>query len=114
MSPWYLLAFSCRGRWFCPSCHSKKGIQFGEHLKDVILHPVPHRQYFFSIPIILRPDFKYDRKLLSRLCLCANMCLLSFFQTVLGVKGGGHRGCDWCGITDGITTGHGGIGDCET
>lgn len=20
----YLLAFSCRGRWFCPSCHAKK------------------------------------------------------------------------------------------
>jgi hypothetical protein len=20
----YLLAFSCKGRWFCPSCHQKK------------------------------------------------------------------------------------------
>jgi hypothetical protein len=24
----YLLAFSCKGRWFCPSCHSKKVIKF--------------------------------------------------------------------------------------
>lgn len=84
----YLLAFSCRGRWFCPSCHSKKGIQFGEHLKETILHPVPHRQYVFSIPIILRAYFKYDRKLLSKLCHCASKCLLTFFRTALGLKDG--------------------------
>ena len=41
----YLLAFSCRGRWFCPSCHDKKVVQFGLHLKENILYPVPHRQY---------------------------------------------------------------------
>ena len=30
----YLLAFSCKGRWFCPSCHAKKVVQFGESLRD--------------------------------------------------------------------------------
>lgn len=25
----FLLAFSCRGRWFCPSCHAMKVVQFG-------------------------------------------------------------------------------------
>ena len=25
----YLLAFSCKGRWFCPSCHQKKVQLFG-------------------------------------------------------------------------------------
>jgi hypothetical protein len=84
----YLLAFSCRGRWFCPSCHSKKGLQFGEHLKESILCPVPHRQYVFSIPIILRRHFKYDRKLLGKLCRCASNSLLTFFRTALGVRGG--------------------------
>jgi ribosomal protein S27E len=29
----YLLSFSCKGRWFCPSCHAKKVIHFGELLK---------------------------------------------------------------------------------
>jgi ribosomal protein S27E len=84
----YLLAFSCRGRWFCPSCHSKKGIQFGEHLKETILYPVPHRQYVFSIPIILRGYFRYDRKLLSKLCRCASKSLVTFFRTALGVQSG--------------------------
>ncbi len=53
----YLLAFSCKSRWFCPSCHAKKVVQFGESLKDNILYPVPHRQYVFSIPIMLRLFF---------------------------------------------------------
>jgi hypothetical protein len=79
----YLLAFSCRGRWFCPSCHAKKGIQFGEHLRGEILYPVPHRQYVFSIPKILRYHFKYNRKLLTRLCHCANRSLKTFFRTAL-------------------------------
>ncbi len=84
----YLLAFSCRGRWFCPSCHSKKVIQFGLHLRDNLLYPVPHRQYVFSIPLILRTFFKYDRKLLGKLCQCVNKSLLRFFRTTTGLKTG--------------------------
>ncbi|MCR4321918.1 MAG: transposase zinc-binding domain-containing protein, partial [Candidatus Brocadiaceae bacterium] len=49
------LAFSCKGRWFCPSCHAKKVVQFGELLKETILYPVPHRQYVFSLPILVFP-----------------------------------------------------------
>ncbi len=80
----FLLAFSCRGRWFCPSCHTKKVIQFGELLRENIIYPVPHRQYVFSIPIILRKYFLYDRKLLSGLCRSAHESLLVFFRTTLG------------------------------
>ena len=89
----FLLAFSCKGRWFCPSCHSKKVIQFGEHLRDNILYPIPHRQYVFSIPIMLRIYFKYDRDLLSRLCHCAYESLLIFLRKTIGLDGWG----TWCG-----------------
>ncbi len=27
-----LLAFSCKGRWFCPSCHQKKALLFAEQV----------------------------------------------------------------------------------
>ncbi len=84
----YLLAFSCRGRWFCPSCHAKKVVQFGELLHENILYPVPHRQYVFSIPKILRKYFLYNRKLLSKLCQCAQKSLLAYLRTVLGLKDG--------------------------
>ncbi|MCP3890803.1 MAG: hypothetical protein GY702_18315 [Desulfobulbaceae bacterium] len=50
---------ACCGRWFCPSCHNKKVVQFGHHLKETVLYPVPHRQYVFSIPKILRRFFLY-------------------------------------------------------
>ena len=72
----YLLTFSCKGRWFCPSCHAKKAIQFGELLRSNILSPVPHRQYVFTLPKILRIYFRYNRKLLSKLCHCANRSLV--------------------------------------
>ncbi|HIP82492.1 MAG TPA: transposase [Desulfocapsa sulfexigens] len=84
----YLLAFSCRGRWFCPSCHAKKVVQFGEVLRENILYPVPHRLYVFSIPIIIRKFFLYNRSLLARLTTCAADSLLTFFRTVLGLDDG--------------------------
>lgn len=84
----FLLAFSCRGRWFCPSCHAKKVVQFGELLRENIIHPLPHRQYVFSIPIILRKFFLYNRKLLSLLSAAAAESLRVFFRTVLGLPEG--------------------------
>jgi hypothetical protein len=51
----------------CPSCHNKKVVQFGRHLKETLLYPVPYRQYVFSILIILRKFFLYDRKLPGKL-----------------------------------------------
>ena len=66
----------------------KKVIQFGELLRENILHPVPHRQYVFSMPIILRKFFLYNRKILSELCRSAHESLLIFFRTTLGMPKG--------------------------
>ena len=59
-----LLAFSCKGRSFCPSCHMKRVLQFSEWLTNEVLENVIHQQYVFTIPKIIRPYFKYDRGLL--------------------------------------------------
>jgi len=42
----------------------------------------------FSIPILLRVYFKYDRGLLTELCHCASESLEIFFRTVLGFPDG--------------------------
>ncbi|MDT8441226.1 MAG: transposase zinc-binding domain-containing protein, partial [Desulfuromonadales bacterium] len=84
----YLLSFSCKGRWFCPSCHAKKVVQFGDLLGSTILSSLPHRQYVFTLPKILRVYFRYDRRLLTKLCRCANHSLLRFFRTALNAKSG--------------------------
>ena len=50
----YLLAFSCKRRHFCPSCHQKRVIEFGERLCTEVLKKIPHRHFILSIPNILR------------------------------------------------------------
>jgi hypothetical protein len=76
----YLLAFSCKRRHFCPSCHQKRVVEFGEWLCEEVLKAVPHRHFVFSIPKILRKYFLYDRKLLSGLSRCGWETLKVFFQ----------------------------------
>ena len=79
----YLLAFSCKGRWFCPSCHQKKVQLFGALLTETILFPVPHRHFTFGIPKMLRPYFRFNRDLLKDLCRIAHECLLEYMRTTL-------------------------------
>ncbi len=76
----FLLAFSCKRRHFCPSCHQKRVVEFGEWLCEEVLKEVPHRHFVFSIPKILRRYFLYDRKLLSDLSRCAWETLKEFFK----------------------------------
>ena len=76
----YLLAFSCKRRHFCPSCHQKRVVEFGEWLCVNVLKKVPHRHFVFSIPKILRRYFLYDRKLLHDLSRCAWEALKVFLQ----------------------------------
>ncbi|TRZ75934.1 MAG: transposase [Deltaproteobacteria bacterium] len=76
----YLLAFSCKRRHFCPSCHQKRVVEFGEWLCMDVLKRVPHRHFVFSIPKILRRYFLYDRKLLADLSRSAWEPLKVFLQ----------------------------------
>ena len=83
-----ILSFSCKKRCICGSCMAKRAIVFGHHLNENVFYPVPHRQYVFSIPIMLRVYFKYDRSLLTGLCQCAYRSLLTFLREVVGSKNG--------------------------
>jgi hypothetical protein len=83
----YLLAFSCKRRHFCPSCHQKRVIQFGEWLCEEVLKAVPHRHFTFSLPKILRRYFLYDRRLLSDLSRSVWACLEEFFRNAVPGKG---------------------------
>jgi hypothetical protein len=82
----YLLAFSCKRRHFCPSCHQKRVVEFGERLCMDVLKKVPHRHFVFSIPKILRKYFLYDRKLLADLSRCAWDTLKVFFKDTVHEK----------------------------
>ncbi len=51
----YLLAFSCKCRCFCPSCHAKRLVLWGLWLEESLLADVPHRQVVLAVPKRLRP-----------------------------------------------------------
>ncbi len=60
-----LVAFSCRGRGFCPSCCSRRMSDTAAHLVDRVFPEVPTRQWVLTLPIPLRYRVAYDRTLCS-------------------------------------------------
>ena len=79
----YLLAFSCKSRWFCPSCHQKNVQTSARFILDHVVAPVPHRHYVLAIPRMLRPYFQRHRQLLKRLCALAQESLTEYLRTAL-------------------------------
>ncbi len=59
------VAFSCKGRGFCPSCASRRMAETGAKLTDEILPSVPYRQWVLSFPIPLRLLFAHRPDILS-------------------------------------------------
>jgi hypothetical protein len=45
-------------------------------MREKLLIDVPHRQVVFTIPKMLRVFFKYNRSLLSDICLCGKEALM--------------------------------------
>jgi hypothetical protein len=85
----FLLPFSCKSRYFCPSCHQKRVLAYGDWVEDNVLAPVPHRQYVFTLPWMLRPIFSRRRKLLGELCHIVERSLI---QAYAGGSGKVHVG----------------------
>lgn len=48
-----LVAFSCKGRGWCPSCTTRRAIEAGVHA-EASLPMVSHRQWTLSLPRALR------------------------------------------------------------
>jgi hypothetical protein len=61
-----LVAFSCKGRGFCPSCGGRRMASTAAHLVDRVLPRVPFRQWVLSLPIQLRYRIAFDRELCRR------------------------------------------------
>ena len=79
----YLLAFSCKTRYFCPSCHAKRLAGWTLWLGEELLAPVPHRQMVFVLPKRLRPYFQWRRKLLGDLARIAARTATDFVRATL-------------------------------
>ena len=84
----YLLAFSCKSRWFCPSCHQRKVQTTADFIANHVLAPVPHRHYVLAIPKMLRPYFQRHRCLLKNLCTLARESLTEYLRVALDLPKG--------------------------
>jgi hypothetical protein len=80
----FFVAYSCRGRCLCPSCHQKRALQTALWVSQEVCAPVPHRQFVFTIPKRLRIYFRFERRLLGELCRAAWRVVRSVFQSVSG------------------------------
>jgi len=85
----YLLAFSCKTRYFCPSCHQKRVLVYGDWVEENVLSPVPHRQYVFTVPRLLRPIFARRRAWLGELCrIAARLLVDAYAEAFPGARPG--------------------------
>jgi hypothetical protein len=79
----YLVAFSCKARYFCPSCHAKRLAQWTLWLEETLLvRAVPHRQVVLTIPKRLRAWCLYRRRLLGDLARVAAQTVTAAVRTM--------------------------------
>ena len=57
-------------------------LAYGEWVEEHVLAPVPHRQYVFALPKLLRPWFRHDRARLGRLCQLVAKLLVQGYQVL--------------------------------
>ena len=85
-----LVAFSCKGRGFCPSCGGRRMIERAAHLIDHVLPRVPVRQWVLSLPFELRYRLAWDHELCRAVLAVYTRALLGFHRK--RAKASGHRG----------------------
>ncbi|NLX23774.1 MAG: transposase [Phycisphaerae bacterium] len=78
------VAFSCKQRCTCPSCHQKRMLLTAIHVAEEVCSPVAHRQVVLTIPKRLRVHTRFDRTLLGKLCAAAWGCILAEVRRLLG------------------------------
>ena len=84
----FFVAFSCRQRCCCPSCDQKRALLLGMRLAEEVLARVSHRQWVLTMPKRLRLFFRYDRRLLGKLCRLAYETIRDGLRQACGAREG--------------------------
>ena len=79
----YLRPFSCKKFGICPSCAQKRAILFGEHVVNDVLLRLPHRQFVFTFPKMLRIYFR-NNKLFAEIAKLINSIVLDYYKALKG------------------------------
>lgn len=80
-----LVAFTCKGRGFCPSCLGRKMAATAAHLiEDVLPAGAPLRQWVLTVPFAWRRRLGYDGALLLALTRLFVKTVLDFYRERCG------------------------------
>jgi len=80
----YFRPFSCKVFHLCPSCDQKRTLLYAEYLAEDLLLDIPHRQFVFTIPKILRRYFKSDKRLFGEVSKLIFSLLSEYFSLAAG------------------------------
>jgi hypothetical protein len=75
-----LVAFSCKGRGFCPSCGGRRMTERAAHLIDHVLPRAPVRQWVLSLPFELRYRLAWDHRLCRAVLAVYTRALQGFYR----------------------------------
>jgi len=78
-----LVAFSCKGRGFCPSCLGRRMAESAANLVDHVLPRVPLRQFVLTLPFELRARLAFDAALLGAVNRVFVDSVLGFYRRTL-------------------------------
>jgi len=81
-----LVAFSCKGRGFCPSCGGRRMAETAAHLTDNVFPDVPVRQWVVTFPWRVRFLLARDPALLRTVRSAALRILLSAYRHRCGFR----------------------------
>jgi hypothetical protein len=82
-----LVAFSCKGRGFCPSCMGRRMAQTAANLMESVLPEAPLRQWVLTVPHAIRHRLAYDGKLLGKVTRAFLGAVLAFYKRRCGASG---------------------------
>jgi hypothetical protein len=83
-----VVAFSCKGRGFCPSCLGRKMSATAANLVEHVMPRAPLRHYVLTMPFAWRARLGYDGKLLSALLRIFTRTVLAFYKERCGGESG--------------------------
>jgi hypothetical protein len=75
-----LVAFSCKGRAWCPACLGRRMAQTAANLIDHVLPTAPLRQFVITFPFELRARLAYDGKLFAAVTRISVDSILGFYR----------------------------------
>jgi len=82
----YLLALSCKCRYFCPSWHAKRLAVWTRWLGTTLLAPAPHRRVVLTIPKRLRAYCVYRPRLPGEIARAAAHTVTAAIRTLTGER----------------------------